>query len=406
VRIGVDLTCWTNQRGYGRYTRNLLRALLAADGHHTVVGFADAATIEQAALPAGLRPVAVPQSEPPARAAAANGRRRLADVWRMSRAARRAELDLIFFPSLYTYFPVLDGARRVVVIHDATPERWPHLVFPTRAGRLAWALKSRLARWQADRVVTVSGAAARAIREHLRVPAARLRVIHEAPDPVFRAADPGAGPERGRVLERYAIPSDARVLLYVGGFSPHKNVETLVAAFARLAADETRRLHLALVGETTREVFHSCYEALRAQVRRLGLERHVTFTGYVPDADLVHLYHAATALVLPSRDEGFGLPAVEAMACGTPVVASTAGALPELVGDAGLLVPGDRVEELAAALGRLLGRPDLSADLRERGLRRAARLSWDRAATELLGVFDELAPATEGRGRSGEVRRA
>src|SRR5439155_23983655 len=111
--------------------------------------------------------------------------------------------------------------------------------------------------------------------------------------------------------------------------------------------------------------------------QRLGLERRVTFTGFVPDADLTRFYRIATCLVLPSRDEGFGLPVIEAMACGTPVVASRAGALPELVGDAGLLVAPDGTEELVAALGRLLGDPELRAELRERGLRRARAFSWE-----------------------------
>jgi glycosyltransferase involved in cell wall biosynthesis len=119
----------------------------------------------------------------------------------------------------------------------------------------------------------------------------------------------------------------------------------------------------------------------------------VTFTGYVPDADLVHLYQAASCLVLPSRDEGFGLPVVEAMACGTPVVASRAGSLPELVGDAGLLVAPERVDDLARALSRLVSQPALRATLRERGLQRAAQLSWEQAADDLLAVFRELAPA-------------
>src|SRR5919202_776789 len=170
MRIGVDLGCWTNQRGYGRYTRNLLQALLRLDQGHTYLGFVAAGTAASTTFPEPLQVVPVVQSEPPARAAAADGRRRLIDVWRMSRAVQRAGVDLVFFPSLYTYFPVLGRARCIVVIHDATPERWPDLVFPRRAARRAWTLKASLACWQAHRVVTVSHAAAQAIRQHLRVP--------------------------------------------------------------------------------------------------------------------------------------------------------------------------------------------------------------------------------------------
>jgi glycosyltransferase involved in cell wall biosynthesis len=179
-------------------------------------------------------------------------------------------------------------------------------------------------------------------------------------------------------------------------------VDVLVDAFASIAAsqpasDGTPVPHLVLVGETTGEVFHSGYAALREQVHRLGLERHVTFTGYLPDADLVGLYQVAACFVLPSRDEGFGLPVVEAMACGAPVIASRADALTEVVGEAGLLVESGRPDQLAEALTRLLSDESLRAGLRERGFRRASQFSWQRAAAELLDVFAELGPRRPGR---------
>jgi glycosyltransferase involved in cell wall biosynthesis len=396
MRIGIDLACWANQRGYGRYTRNLLRALLAAaDDAHRYVGFADPATVQSGTLPGGLDVVQVAVSEAPTQAAAASGRRRPVDLWRMARAVQRARLDVIFFPSTYTYFPVLGGAQAVIVVHDAIAERLPGLIFPSRAGRLAWTLKTRLACWQARRVVTVSDSAARAIQQHLPVPPERLRIIHEAADPIFGppAEDDSVAEQRRTLLGRFGIPTRARIVLYVGGFGPHKNVGTLIEAFAGLpAATAEGPLHLVLVGQTDGEVFHSEIGALREQAGHRQLEDRVTFTGFVPDSELVHWYHAANCLALPSRDEGFGLPAVEAMACGTPVVTSRAGALPELVGeDAGLLIDADRPDELAGALWRLVaGDGSLARSLRQAGLRRTATLSWERAAIALRRVFDEL----------------
>ena len=406
MRIGIDLACWSNRRGYGRYTRCLVEAMVSRDRAHTFVGFADPETLAEGVFPAGLTLTPVHQSEAPARAAHAYGRRRLLDLWRMSRAVQRAHLDLMFFPSTYSYFPVLGRARCVVVAHDAIAERWPHLIFPTLAGRLAWGAKSRLACWQAQRVVTVSASAAEAIHRRLGVPRERLRVVHEAADPVFAMRDtPADRRERARVLERYGVPPDAHVLLYVGGFSPHKNLETLLEALAELVSDgrdEDRApaarpaLHLVMAGETTGEVFYSCYGALVEQVRRLRLERHVTLPGYVPDGDLAHLYQAAMCLVLPSWDEGFGLPLVEAMACGAPVVAARAGAVPEVVGDAGLLVDPGAPADLARAIRSLVTQPALRAELRQRGLGRAAALSWEKTAEGVLAVFDELAPRAGG----------
>lgn len=402
--IGIDLSCWSNQRGYGRYTRNVVRALLDRAGSHRFVGFADAATAGQIDRPAELNLVTVRQSAPASQAAAATGRRRLLDVGRMSLAVARAGVDLMFFPSSYSYFPVAPGTRCVVVVHDAIAERWPRLIFPNRAGRIAWTIKSRLACWQATRVVTVSEAAARGIHDHLGVPRDRMRVVPEAADPIFGPS--GANPvDEEEIRRRYRLPTDAALLLYVGGLSPHKNLGALLAAFARLTESRPPGAgapHLALVGETTREVFHSEYLELKERVQRLGLAERVTFTGYVPDADLVHLYRSALGLILPSRDEGFGLPVVEAMACGRAVVASRAGALPEVVGDAGLLVDPDDTAGFADALGQILDNPALREELGRRGARRADELSWDQAALKLLAIFDDLtdAPGTRRRGQT------
>ncbi|HLH73924.1 MAG TPA: glycosyltransferase family 1 protein [Chloroflexota bacterium] len=398
MQVGIDLSCWSNYRGYGRYTRNLVDALLVAGGKHSYVGFCDRVTAREGTFPSGLKLVTVATSQAPTQAATAYGRRRVSDMWRMAWAVFRSGVDLMFFPSSYTYFPVLPRTRCVIVVHDAIAERWPKLIFPTWTGRLAWTAKSRMAGWQADRVITVSHNAADAIHAHLGISTRRLRVIYEAADPVFRIQDASIERER-QVREQYGIPPTARLLLYVGGFSPHKNLEALLAAFARLvgssAASEPRDegpLHLALVGETTREAFFSCYTALCEQIGQLGLESRVTFTGFVPDADLVQLYRTAVCLVLPSRDEGFGLPVVEAMACGTPVVTSRGGALPELVGEAGILVDPDRTDDFADALRRVSEDVECRAELRERGLRRASQLDWNVAAADLLRVFDELDP--------------
>ncbi|MGI9146844.1 MAG: glycosyltransferase family 4 protein [Chloroflexota bacterium] len=396
MRIGIDLACWANNRGYGRYTRNLIRALLATDRSHDYLGFGDHATLQANTFPTGLELVAVALSEAPAQAAASDGRRRAIDLWRMARAVQRAKLDVVFFPSSYTYFPVLGHARAVVVVHDAIAERMPQLIFPNRAGRLAWTLKTRLACWQAQRVVTVSQAAAGAIEQHLPIAHSRIRIIPEAADPIFGppAQDVVARTRLAALRKRFGIPPEAQIVLYVGGFGPHKNVGTLIEAFSRLVSSVELPLHLVLVGQSVGEVFHSEVGALQEQLRRQSLGDRVTFTGFVPDSELVDWYHAAACLVLPSRDEGFGLPVAEAMACGTPVVASRVGALMEMVGDdAGLLFDPDRPEQLVAALMRLVsGDEAVQRQLSVAGLRRAATFSWEKAALALRAIFDELDP--------------
>ena len=162
--------------------------------------------------------------------------------------------------------------------------------------------------------MTVSEASRQAIQAWSGWPDHKIRVITEGPDPIFR---PRAGdPEAGAVLDRLAIPPDARYLLYVGGLSPHKNLLRLVEAFARGAPDGVL---LVLAGDV-HDVFHTHVPEIRAAIARHDLADRVIMTGFVPDDDLVFLYSRAYALVQPSLLEGFGLPAVEAMACGTPVI--------------------------------------------------------------------------------------
>ena len=157
------------------------------------------------------------------------------------------------------------------------------------------------------------------------------------------------------ILRRYGIDPAARFLLYVGGLSPHKNLGRLLAAFAAARAADPA-VQLAIVGDFA-DVFHTETAQIRAQIEALGLQASVRLTGYVPDADLAYFYRAAYALVQPSLMEGFGLPPVEAMVSGTPVLSSTAGSLPEIVGPAGIYFDPFDVKGMGAAIILPVGRP-------------------------------------------------
>ena len=173
--------------------------------------------------------------------------------------------------------------------------------------------------------------------------------------------------------------------LYVGVLDPNKNLVTMLEGYARYRRQGGKRA-LAIAGQSA---FYGT--ALRRRARELGIEDDVVFLGYVPDAHLPALYSAATAVVMPSPLEGFGLPALEAMACGTPVIAAGAGALPEVVGDAGLLVDASDARQFAEAMQRLDDDGALRADLAVAGMRRSTQFSWKRAALETLGVYAEAA---------------
>lgn len=390
MRIGIDVTCWINGRGFGRFARELITALVRRGEGHEYVFLADRQTVERAKLPTGPRVAVGKTSVAAAEAAAADGRRSLGDMWAMRRLAQGENLDLVFFPAVYSYFPVGGTFPVLVTFHDVIAETLPHLIFHNRRSRFFWNLKCRHAARRSQRVITVSQASKQGLMEVFGLPEERLRVITEGPSEVFRGFRPDAVAE-AQARQRHGIGVKERFLLYVGGISPHKNLGTLIEAFSRMASEPAARdVRLVLVGDYRGDVFRTCYEELTGLAQARGVSGRVHFPGFVPDGDLAHLYHAAEAFVFPSYLEGFGLPAVEAMACGAAVVASERGSLPEVVGDAGVYFDPQDAEGLAAALRRVLSDDGLRKEMRAKSLRRAPEFTWEKAAAQLQQVFAEF----------------
>ncbi len=389
MRIGVEACTWSNRRGYGRFTRELVSAMVARHAEHRFVLVVDAHTAREGRFPANAETLVVDTEVQPTRAAAADGSRSVRDVWRMSRAIARARFDVVLFPTRYTFVPLPGGTPAVLTIHDATDVTQPRLLFPTLRSRLLWRLKSGIAIRRANRIVTVSSDARRQIAAAFGLNEASIVVVSEGPDAGFHPR-PG-DPEVERVRSRYRIPQAARLLLYVGGISPHKNLQALLRAAAMVRQEESQGWHVVLVGDYQGDSFLGCYHELVDLVRALGIGECVTFTGFVPDEDLALLYNAAAMLVLPSKGEGFGLPVVEAMACGLPVAASNRNSLPEVLGGAGLLFDPDSDQAIAACILRLLRDPALCAELRARGLTRAEAYNWGAGADTMVRVLEEAA---------------
>lgn len=375
MRVGIDGGCWSNRRGYGRFLREVLAELPGLDGSVQYTIFLDAPPDVDLALPETVRVVQVAASAGVNQTAHAAGRRLLSDLLRMSWAVARETLDVFYFPSVYSYFPLLRPVPMLLGVCDTIAERNPQFAFASRREQRFWNWKVRLALAQAGRVLTISQYSRRCIEQQFGWPAAKIDVVPLAASPRFR-------PTEMTAREPY--------VLYVGGISPNKNLAVLVRAFARL---HRRRPEVKLVlgGDHQTDGFKSSYGELAALIRAEGLEQYVEFTGYVPEDDLRGLYGGALLLAFPSLDEGFGLPAVEAMACGLPVVASRGHALEEVVGDAGLLVDARNEEDLAGAMERILTDPALAAELRVRSLRRAADFSWQHTAEGLLTVLKSMA---------------
>jgi len=389
MRIGIDATSWHNNRGYGRHARSLLRELVRVDaGNRYTLFFDSAEGVED--LPPNVAVRRVAASKPTALAATATGRRSVADMWAMSRAISREQLDLILFPTIYSYVPVWTTARKLVIIHDVIAETYTRLTLPRLPARLFWKTKVSLGRWQADALITVSEYSRRTIIEYFRVPPESVFVVGEAGDPAFRRL-PDVAPTA--LLSSHGLVKERPIIVYVGGFSPHKNLEALVGAFAVLTREEgLSDALLVMVGEHRKEIFHSYYGSIAAQVERLGLKDRVIFPGYLPDDELAVLLNIATVLALPSLMEGFGLPAVEAAACGCPVVATNASPLAELLGE-GVISIDPEQGALERALRTVLASPELRARMGEAARRAAASLSWEAAARQMMEVMRKVGHA-------------
>jgi len=384
MRVGVDGSCLANRRGFGRFARQILEALARTPSSHDFVVFVDAPSAASVSVPDRFETVVVDVGEAPTKAASADGRRRFRDMLAMGRAVARAGLDLIYFPATYSFFPVWNVKHVVVTMHDTLALAHPDLVFPHWAGRVSWALKEHAAAFWADKIVTVSESARRDLIDWFRWEPDRVDVITEGPDAIFRPLP--ADSVSDDVLTRSGIRPGTRYLLYVGGLSPHKNLPRLIEAFAKGAPED---FHLVLVGDIG-DVFHTHVPELRATVARHGLDERVHFPGFVPDDHLVHLYNRAYVLAQPSMMEGFGLPQVEAMACGTPVVSSTAGSLPEVVGDAGLFFDPRDVLAITDTLRRLCSDPAMRDRLAGIALERASRFTWDASVRALLKTLQQF----------------
>lgn len=391
MRIGVDATCWQNGRGYGRHARSLLSALVRLDAENRYTLFIDSNENHES-LPPEAEIRMVRATEPTARAASSNGHRSYRDMWKMSRALSGPDFDLLFFPTIYSYVPVISRAKKIVMIHDIIAETYPRLTLPKLSSRLFWRTKVGLGRRQADAIVTVSDYSQQGIMRRFNLTREQVFVVGEASDPVFRVI---AKPQLSPHLRSLGINPNNRLAVYVGGFSPHKNLEPLVRTFAKLASQQTNSdIRLVMVGENEKEVFHSYFGSIKKLVDELGIRDKVVFTGYVTDDDLAILLNLSTVLVLPSLIEGFGLPAVEAAACGCPVIATTASPLPNLLGRGGIYIDPSKPEQMATALARVLESGSLRRRMRDAGIEAVRQLTWEAAARQMKDLIEKIGRST------------
>lgn len=299
--------------------------------------------------------------------------------WEQLRLPRRLRaLNIDVLHSTHHTLPLGPSPfRRVVTVHDVTffriPQRYP------LARRLYMQTSTQLAARVAYAIIVPSEAVRDDVRRFLHVPDAKLHVVYEAAAARFA---PVAREAATAVARSYGI--DGPYVLSVGSLEPGKNRPRLIRALHDLRDDGIEH-RLVVVGQRAWD-----YEPDLALVRELGMEQQMIFPGYVRDEDLPALYTGADAVAIPSLYEGFGLPVLEAMACGAPVLTSNTGATAEVAGDAALLVDPHSVDAIRDGLRALLCGPDLRADLRERGFQRVGEFSWQRAAAETHDVYERV----------------
>ncbi len=376
MAIYLDISAAVHHRaGLGRYAESLARALLTAEPESYALFYNRERGVEP--LP-GLERV-------PTRTVALGYKPWRMLVW-LGQLARvgldRLLADGTLFHATEHLLPPLRSMPTVLTVHDLIFKHLPAHHKRLNRWYLNWALPLYCRR--ASHIIAISECTRRDIVAAYGIPSDKITVVHEAADPRFR---PQSAQAVAVVRSRYKLPK--RYVVFVGTIEPRKNLTRLLAAFEEVySAGLTDGL--VIVGKRG-----WLYDDFFAALERSHARDAVILPGYVADADLPGIYAGAQALAFPSLYEGFGLPVLEAMACGTPVTCSATSSLPEIAGDAALSFDPENVQSITTALRRLLSDTDLQASLSQRGFEQAARFSWDRAAASTRRVYDRVL-ATDG----------
>lgn len=356
--------------GISRYTVELARILAALPGNHEIHLLA-AGRLGTLAQETGFPVTPLP------------GCSRLPGLMTLGNVmipwqARRLHLDIVHDPTGVTPFLFgVGGAKTVVTVHDVFA--WSCPGYSTFADTLIYRHWLPRVLPAVDAVITVSQASKSDIIRYLKVDRDKVHIIYHW---IHAALKRSADPEVATIKARYGIPN--RYILFLGSVEERKNLRRLLQACARLWQEGEGRA-LVVAGPQKWK-----YKHILQSVEELGIGQRVIFTGYVPDRDLPALYSAADLFVFPSLYEGFGLPPLEAMACGTPVICANTSSLPEVVGDAAIMVDPYDVEALADAMHRVLSDAMLREELCQKGLARAQQFTWEKAARETLAVYTEV----------------
>jgi glycosyltransferase involved in cell wall biosynthesis len=375
MRITADLTPAVHHHaGIGRYTQELFTALTALDTANRYAAFYSAPQGDEKPAPPLDR---LPARTTPLTARTLRFRVMLAHFFHLALDHWLPPTDI--FHATDHILPPLRHAQSVFTLYDLTVRLSPASHLPLN--RWYSTLMLPIFMRQAKAIIAISEQTRRDAVQWLPALAPKIQVIYPGVNARFR---PVTDPEAlARVRAKYTLP--AAFLLYVGTLEPRKNIPTLLEAYHGLCATLPEAPPLVLAGRKG-----WLYEPIFRRVTALGLEARVKFTDWVADEDLPALLTAASVFVYPSLYEGFGLPPLEAMACGTPVICSNTSSLPEVVGQSGLLVDPQDIASLAEAMRRLLTDAQLHAELSARGQTQAQAFTWERTARQTLDLYAHL----------------
>jgi glycosyltransferase involved in cell wall biosynthesis len=369
MRIGIDARLnGYRDGGISEYTRNLIEGLARLDEENEYV-------ILNAARTQTATGVLMPAANFNAVSVYTPAHHRI-ERWALAAEALRLRLEVLHSPD---FIPPRFGARRkVITVHDLNFLYYPKFQTPDSLSYYAGQIKAAVR--DADHILTVSQASVSDLVNMLDVPIEKISVQVEGVDAAFQ---PMAAEALDTVRKRLKLPQT--YLLFVGTFEPRKNLGGLLDAYAALRHTMNDAPPLVIAGRRG-----WLYESIFQKVTDLGLTKYVRWIEDVASADLPSVYNGATALVLPSFYEGFGLPALEAMACGIPTVVSDRGSLPEVVGECGLLINPDKTDSIVEAMRRILTDDELRKRSIETGLTRATLFTWERAAEVALSVYQKV----------------
>lgn len=375
MRITIDVSPAVHHHaGLGTYSHELFKALLNVDGknHYCALYHSSQAQVHLEPPLDRVPSFRVPFGAKP---------------WRMSvLMAYYANLtmDRWLPPSDILHgtdhlLPPMRASRTVFTIHDLIFRFFPEYHLPLNRWFLTLMLPKFMQR--ADAIIAISENTRRDVMRLMQIPSDKIKVIPEGVNPAFHPID--GQDELERVRNKYHLP--ARFMLFFSTIEPRKNLTTLFEAYAALLKRNSELIPLVVAGRKG-----WLYQPILERIRELGIESRVYLTDWIDQPDVPLLFNLAEVLIFPSLYEGFGLPPLEAMASGTPLICSNASSLPEVVGDAGILFDPRDVGALTQAITRVLADETLRADLQQRGLEQARKFSWERTARETLAVYEDL----------------